>query len=248
MHASPTDISTCGGALATAFPIYAIPTARWSTRAMVSATSPPTLMPPRDTTNSAVCCSLSGPLVGAGETPGTRRMHKQETTSATSQTLLAHGAWLSPQLMLRGPEAMRHRRPPTSLDTRCWQRRFARVAAMCRRSYTRAFVRHGQWTPTRAIADAEQLADPLQRADALATLVPLISGSARERVLGETLDAAQEIRDVAGRAEVLAALAENLSSGERERVLGDALDAVQEIRDESRRARTLTLSPEHLPR
>jgi hypothetical protein len=109
-----------------------------------------------------------------------------------------------------------------------------------------ALVRHGVWTTARAIADAQHLADPTARAEALGALVEHLSDDEREPVLAEALTAARQNSNEHSRARELVALAQHFRDDERERVLGEALTAARQISNEHSRADALGALAEHL--
>ena len=105
-----------------------------------------------------------------------------------------------------------------------------------------ALVKHGIWSRTRAIRDAQQLNEPGKRADALGGLAAHLDDAQRRDVLGEALDAARQVGDEYWRASALGALAAHLDEAQ----LGEALDAACQIGGEYWRASALGALAAHL--
>jgi hypothetical protein len=106
-----------------------------------------------------------------------------------------------------------------------------------------ALVREGLWTVDQALAYARRPPDAVQKVEAFAALVPLLSPGARAAVLAEALSAACTIGNEWDRSGALAVLMPHLTTG----LLAEALKAARAIGDEGARASALVALLPQLP-
>jgi hypothetical protein len=110
-----------------------------------------------------------------------------------------------------------------------------------------ALVTAGVWEHTRSLGHARRLANPAERAEALAVLTPQLPIDQQPAVLAEALRAATAITNEYARTRALTGLAPHLPADQQPAVLAEALRAATAITNEYARAQALTGLAPHLP-